>query len=178
MKEIWKEIEGYEGLYEVSNLGRVRSLDRVKLITTRWGSTTKRFRKGRILKPQLDGRGNYLHVCLGRGITKQVHRLVANAFIPNINNYPQINHKDEDKTNNCVDNLEWCTAHYNNTYGSRVGMKSGEKHHNAKLSKDDVINIKTRITNGELQKDLAREYGMSTSQISAIKVGKCWRDVV
>jgi hypothetical protein len=172
--EIWKPVNDYEGLYEVSNLGRIRSLDRVEIIATRWGSTTERFHKGKILKPQLDGRGNYLHVTLGRNNTKQVHRLVADAFIPNINNYPQINHKDEDKTNNCVDNLEWCTAQYNNTYGTRIGMKTGEKHHNAKLSKADVTDIKTRIANGELQKDLASEYGVSKSQISAINVGRCW----
>lgn len=96
--EEFRDVPGYEGLYEVSNLGRVR-------------------RNGKILK--LGKVRGYLHVNLCKnGIKKQakVHRLVALAFLPNPQNLPQINHKDEDKTNNAVDNLEWCTSQYNNNY--------------------------------------------------------------
>ena len=102
MIESWVDIVGFEGLYEVSDQGRVR-------------------RDGRILKPQ-KYRGGYLDVALSKnGIVKRgkIHRLVASAFIPNPNNYPQVNHKDENKTNNAVSNLEWCDSKYNNNYGSK-----------------------------------------------------------
>ena len=98
MIEEWRDVPGYEGLYEVSNFGRVR-------------------RNGKILKPSKDKDG-YLQVSLSKnGIkTTTIHRLVARAFIPNPQNLPQVNHKDEDKTNNTVDNLEWCTREYNMNY--------------------------------------------------------------
>lgn len=113
--EIWKPVRGYDGLYEVSNYGRVRNA-----------------RTKRILKQQLDGKG-YLRVGLCKnGIMKthKVHRLVAETFIPNPNNLPQVNHKNEDKTDNFVwvnpdgtvdlekSNLEWCTRKYNLNYGN------------------------------------------------------------
>lgn len=102
MIESWVDIVGYEGLYEVSNLGRIR-------------------RNGKILKPSKVRHG-YLQIALYKnGIYKRfyIHRLVAYAFIPNPNSYPEVNHRDEDKTNNTVDNLEWCTHEYNNNYGTR-----------------------------------------------------------
>lgn len=109
MEEVWKDIEGFENVYQVSNMGRVRSLGFDK------------WHKGRIIKPHLDGKKHYLFVQLYKdGLSRKinVHRLVAIAFIPNPNNYPQVNHKDEDKTNNRADNLEWCTARYNINYGN------------------------------------------------------------
>ena len=103
----------YTGLYEVSNLGRVRSLDRT--------SSDGRVLKGKILKLRLINNG-YLRVGLnkdGRGqIFFRVHRLVATAFVPNPDNLPVVNHKDEDKSNNCVSNLEWCTQKHNIQYSS------------------------------------------------------------
>ena len=113
IEEIWRPIEGYEGLYEVSNTGIVRSLDRY--------DSNNHFLKGRILKLCADKDG-YLNVglCLGNKEKKyKVHRLVAQAFIPNPDNLPQVNHKDEVKTNNRVENLEMCNAKYNSNYGSR-----------------------------------------------------------
>lgn len=104
--EIWKDIKGYEGRYQISNEGRVKSLI---------GS------KEKILKPGLNFHG-YEKVTLSKGNKVKahlVHRLVAQAFIPNPNDYPCINHKDEMKFDNSVDNLEWCTYDYNNNYGSR-----------------------------------------------------------
>ena len=104
-KEYWKPVVGYEGLYEVSNWGRVKSL---------------KFGKEKILKPII--RHGYYFVGLSKnGIVKSysVHRLVAQVFIPNPNNLPCVNHKDENKQNNVVSNLEWCTHEYNNSYGTR-----------------------------------------------------------
>ena len=103
MQEIWKDIPNYEGLYQVSNLGRVKSL----------------FKYKKILKPR--PRNGYLRVSLtknNKSTNYAVHRLVAQAFISNPNNLPEINHKDENKQNNCVDNLEFCTRKYNMKYGT------------------------------------------------------------
>ncbi|MEE3419429.1 MAG: NUMOD4 domain-containing protein [Methanosphaera sp.] len=116
MKEIWKDIKGYESLYQVSNLGRVKSLAR-KVIKTNYVS----FKKERILKQQTDRYG-YKKVILQRNYqikTFSIHRLVAEAFLENPYNLPQINHKDENKENNCVLNLEYCDSKYNNNYGTR-----------------------------------------------------------
>ena len=112
--EHWKEIAGYEGLYEVSDLGRVKSL---------------KYGKERILKPQKNTRG-YLKVALckdGKVEQPKIHRLVAEAFIPNPNNLETINHKDEVKTNNTVGNLEWMSVKDNNNYGTR-NKRVGEAH--------------------------------------------------
>lgn len=102
MNENYKDIKDYEDLYEVSDTGLVRN----KV-------------SGKILKPGTDGRKGYLQVDLHKdGIRKtyRIHRLVANAFIPNPLNLPQVNHIDENKTNNNVENLEWCSAQYNTEY--------------------------------------------------------------
>jgi hypothetical protein len=114
--EVWKDIENYEGLYQVSNLGNVRSLDRV--INSCYNS--KQLIKGKVKVQELKNDG-YMRVTLhkdGKGKHHYVHRLVAEAFIPNPDDLPQVNHKDENKTNNNVDNLEWCTNEYNHTYGT------------------------------------------------------------
>ena len=115
--EIWKDYKDYEGLYQASNLGRLRSLDTYR--KGRNGSI--RFCKGRILKPCTDKDG-YLQVVLcknNKQKTYKVHRLVAETFIPNTDNLPCINHRDECKTNNNVENLEWCDCKYNSNYGTR-----------------------------------------------------------
>lgn len=114
MNEIWKDIPGYEGKYEVSNLGRVRSL---------------KFNKTKILKQDTNKRG-YKRVNLYKNGKKKnywVHRLVAIAFISNPNNYKEVNHKDENTSNNNVKNLEWCTREYNNNYGTRTKRASESK---------------------------------------------------
>ena len=104
MKEIWKSIKGYEGLYEVSNFGKIKSL------------------KKKIILKQFKNTNGYFQVELWKnkkGKQFLVHKLVAESFILNINNFPFINHIDENKENNCANNLEWCTAKYNCNYGTR-----------------------------------------------------------
>lgn len=107
--EVWKDIKGFEGLYQVSTMGRVRSFHK-------YGGVEQRIL--RIKKSKC----GYMTVILsknGKGKTLLVHRLVAQAFISNPKSERFVNHKDEDKTNNQVDNLEWCSAEHNNTYGTR-----------------------------------------------------------
>lgn len=153
MKEIWKDIEGYEGLYQVSNLGRV-----------------KRVNTNRILKGNTDSPG-YLQVGLcKKGIrhANRIHRLVAHAFIPNPENKLELNHIDEDKTNNRVDNLEWSTRKENINYGTR----------NEKVSKTMsipviAINIKT----GEVREfssgaECARRLSLNAAGISSVLKGR------
>lgn len=106
MKEIWKDIVGYEGHYQVSNCGRIRSI---------------KHGEEKFLKPN-DAKKGYLQVTLYKdGVRRShnIHRLVAVAFVPNPEGFPEVNHMDENSFNNCAVNLEWCTAKYNSNYGTR-----------------------------------------------------------
>ena len=153
MKEIWKDVEDYEGLYQVSNLGRVKS------------SYTNRILKGR------KHTHGYLMVNLYKNSNvsnKMIHRLVAQAFIPNPENKPQVNHVDEDKTNNVVSNIEWMTATENINHGT----------HNERMAKTKsipiiAINIKT----GESQEfygtnECARQLDLNQGNITRVLKGR------
>lgn len=134
-KEIWKDVVGFEGLYQVSNLGNVKSLPKYT-----YSKGYPQLRKEKLLKPGKTGkRHNYLAVVLNDGKQYKVHRLVAQAFIPNPNNFPQVNHKDENPANNSVDNLEWCSNQYNCKYSGRPKTKlHKQKLRQAKLGKHRV----------------------------------------
>lgn len=147
--EIWKPVQGFEGLYEVSNYGRVKSIGSY--------NTCKRG----ILKPMTDSDG-YLHIRMyNSGVSKDVsiHRLVAIAFIPNPNNYKYVNHKDENVKNNNVSNLEWCTNSYNLIYsrGKKIAQYSKE---------GELIKTFNCIA------DASKEYNIPTTNISKCCKGK------
>ena len=134
-KEEWKAIQGYEGIYEVSNFGKVRSLPRYK----RGNFDSKVFIEGKTIKQVKNNRGYYIVQLSKNNKVKNfsVHRLVAEAFIPNPNNFPQVNHKDEDKSNNRVSNLEWMTLKRNINYGTRNKRMALTKGKNVKAFDDD-----------------------------------------
>lgn len=127
--EVWKDFE-YNGnvYYQVSNYGRARSLDRYRILF----NGVKAIIRGKILKAQLSKKGYYSYHFSFDGVcvVKRVNRIVAELFIPNPNNYPEVNHIDENTKNNCVNNLEWCTHKYNMNYGTRtirVSEKTSKK---------------------------------------------------
>lgn len=125
-KEVWKPIKGFEGFYEVSTFGRVRSV----LRHTRTKNSAQRATRGQILKPYPMSRGKYLVVTLsrnGKRTRRTVHRIVAEAFVSNPGNLPQVNHIDGDKTNNYVCNLEWVSAAENVHKAFAMGLCHCEK---------------------------------------------------
>lgn len=118
MTEIWKDIKGYEGLYQVSNHGNVKSIDRIVC----YRSGREALHRGRLLI-QHQRTGGYMYVVLSRGNMQKayrVHRLVADAFVENPDNKPMVNHLDENNKNNMACNLEWCTHAENINYGTRT----------------------------------------------------------
>ena len=143
--EEWRDIEGYEGLYQISNLGHVKSLPKYVFVSNP-KFTGYRHTKEKILKNGKTKAG-YFCVVLRKNNTNHqiyVHRLVAEAFIPNPNKLPEVNHKDENPTNNCVTNLEWCTHRYNSNFGT-VNNRKGNCLNNFKHSeetKQRILKIK------------------------------------
>lgn len=129
--EIWKPVAGYEGLYEVSNMGRIRSTDRIRN-SIQDGIVIRSHLKGKVMKPFYNHSGYLLIDLFKNGVRKtfSVHRLVASAFVPNPYKKPCVNHLDETHDNNCADNLEWCTQKENMNYGTapqRISKKIKER---------------------------------------------------
>lgn len=171
MKEEWRSVEGFQN-YEVSNLGNVRSIDHYDKIG--------RFHKGKVLKACLDGRGQYWHVQLrkdGKSTSRNVHRLVAIAFVDNPDMLPEVNHIDENKANNAASNLEWCTHTYNNNYGSKKGATRGEKNPRNKFTAETIAFIKKNhvLCGGTMRnKEIAEMFGISKTHVCAIAHGRRW----
>lgn len=135
-EEVWKDIKGYEGIYQASNLGRIKSLDRIKHTKGRYGEMQTKI-KGIILK-SCANHDNYLEVVLsknGKSKTRRVNRIIAETFIENPNNYKQVNHINGIKTDNRVDNLEWCNCKDNIHHALKNNLMKpvrGKEHYMAK----------------------------------------------
>lgn len=176
VKEVWKDIHNYEGCYQISSFGRVKSLDR----------TNSRGRKlnKRLMRSSLDSYG-YRHINLYKNGTIQnftIHRLVARTFIENLENKEQINHKDGDKQNNNVVNLEWATSSENIRHSfdklNRPRLR-GVSNAASKLTEARVKEIKRLLTLGNLtQKEIGAMFGVTHSNISAIKLNKSWEYIL
>lgn len=162
--EIWKPIVGINDKYEVSNLGRVRSLG---------------YKTPLIFKPRFYLRSEYLLVRLtvdGKRKYFSIHRLVAEAFIPNPDNKPCVNHINGIKTDNRVKNLEWVTRSENQYHALKNGLApSGEKHPNAKFTKEQIIFIRDNPAN-LTGRELAKKFNVTPTVISGIQLGKCWKN--
>lgn len=168
MDEIWKDIEGYDGLYQVSNLGRVK---------------TFQFNKGRIMKGYKTPLG-YMMVCLRKNGTPTkefVHRLVAKTFIENPEDKPYVNHLDCNPSNNVVTNLEWCTQGENVRYCAKLGRcrsACGEDHPLSKLNIEKVREIKEEYDICHNYSEVGRHFNVNPGTIWAIINDKSWRGIV
>ena len=177
MREVWKDIPNYEGLYQVSDLGRVKSLPK------KWigGKGAKRSHNGKILKSGRNEKG-YLSVVFYRyntKITRKVHRLVLLAFIGESN--LQCNHKNGIKDDNKLENLEYCTRSENMKHAFRLGLSKGRKgidHHMCKLTEKEVFEIRDLYSSGLFsQRKLAGIYGIVQVQICDIIRKRTWKHI-
>jgi len=175
--EVWKDIPSYEGLYQVSSLGRVRSCDRVVPRGKNHLSL-----KGEVLKLSKHQEG-YMRVGLskdGKHKNMAVHRLVASVFIGSPKENLQVNHIDGVKSNNCVSNLEYCTPSENTQHAYRTGLCNsviGENRRDSRLTNEDIPVIRQRLANGESQRSIGKDYGVSGITILRIKNGRNWKHI-
>jgi len=166
MIEEWKDIVRYEGYYQVSNLGKVKSLG------------NEFSRKERLLKPSLQSKG-YLTVVLQKnGIRNMVlvHRLVAEYFVSNPLNKPQVNHINGVKTDNNIENLEWVFHRENLDHAIKNNLTlKGEENRNSKLKDVDVVKIHSLLQKGITTKELSESYNVSYSTIDGIRTNRYWK---
>ena len=171
--EIWVDIRGYEGFYKISSCGRVKSIFRYDLIN--------RPIRERILKCRLDKFGAVcidLHKnCFIK--TVKVHRLVAMAFIPNLQNKPEVNHKDGNRQNNYINNLEWSTGLENIIHAIKNGLidNCGEKSGNSIFKNNEILNIRNLYIAGITQQKIADMYNTNQSTISKITRRERWKHI-
>lgn len=176
--EVFKEVKDYEGIYFVSNLGNVKSVDHY--INNKHNS--KSLKKGRVLKKFKSFKG-YLQTSLSKEAKRfntGIHRVVAIAFIPNPENKPQVNHINGIKTDNKVENLEWCTNKENQIHAVKTGLcnpNHGDKHHNSKLTNEDVKNARLLFKTGISNIELSKKYNISAVAMSNILKNKTYINI-
>lgn len=176
LKEIWMPINGYEGIYEISNYGNIRSLDRRKRHSN-IGFTS--ICKGQTLKPKTHANGYYeVSLCKnGKSKFKLIHRLVAQSFIENPENKPQVNHKNGNKKDNHINNLEWVTQKGNAEHAVKIGLYgNGERMYNHILSEKDVLEIRKLYPENTLSQ-LSNSYKVSITTIHYIVTRRAWKHV-
>lgn len=182
MSEVWKDIPGFEGCYQASTFGRIRSLGGSITMANRWGTETTINKKGRVLRPWISKSG-YLYIGLGLKSKKEVHYFVAVTFLGPRLHLHQVNHKDGIKTNNDISNLEWCTRSANIKHAFATGLNhSGSKHGISKLDEQQVTEIKMLLEGKKryskpYYSDLAKDYGVDRKTIEAIAKNKTWRQI-
>lgn len=184
VEEIWKPIIGYEGYYEVSNLGRVKRVALTKQVF-RGGKSMLFHHKERILNGGLNIDGyNRVELSVKPGATKRTcvfnHRLVAESFILNPDNKDQVNHINGIKTDNRFHNLEWCTGKENVRHAIKTGLRTankGSKCGSSKLKESQVLEIRELFSKGLGTKQISEIYSMHQSTISAIKTGRNWNHI-
>jgi hypothetical protein len=169
--EEWRDIEGYEDLYKVSDLGRIKSF--------------KKDSNGKILKPREDKDG-YLLLNLWKDSkrkTFKIHRLVAQAYIINPENLPQVNHKDGNKQNNFSKNLEWCSNYYNQKHArennlNNICWQKGENHIGHKLTQEKVLAIRNhKDKNRGYCQRIAKEFNVAPATVSLIQNNIIWKHI-
>lgn len=188
--EVWADIKEVSG-YQVSSFGRVRSVERIQPFTSRTGELTSKRYKGKILNTYTDKKG-YTYARFGRGSKSyKVHRLVAKAYLPpptqelidsctNPMNGVEVNHIDGVKTNNHIDNLEWCNGKYNAIHASELGLRYqpiGTKNPKAKLDEYKVLEIRARRAAGEGADSLSVAYQVSIATIYKVCTKEIWPHV-
>ena len=176
--EVWKDVAGYEGVYQVSNLGRVRSVDRL----VQYSDGRKYTYKGKMIKlAENKNRGGYLYVRLShnqRKVLKSLHRLVAETFIENSGNKPEVNHIDGDKGNNKVSNLEWVTSKENSEHAVKNGLiPSGQDSYQAAFSNNQVRDMRKQYKGGFRLTDLAEKFGVNPSTMHSILNYRTYKNV-
>lgn len=178
--EVWKPADGYEWAYSVSNYGRISSVSRVAKRSTNGPLPIR----GRLLTGALSNRG-YLYVTLtvdGKKKNLSIHRLVARTFLDNHRHLPQVNHKDGNKKNNHVENLEWCTNRDNAIHALRIGLSSpptsgpGEISPAHKLTWESARRIRALARAGIPQRAIAQLYGVAQGTVGHIVNGRTWKE--
>ena len=166
-KEIWSNVKGYIGRYQVSNYGRVRTLTRRVKLVDRWGNTIRRLIKGKVMKNKKKSSETYPMVTFYKNSIQKdfyIHRLVAQTFIPNPENLPQVNHKDGIRSNNKVKNLEWCNSSYNALHWWHILGKGP-----IKFNKRFITNVQNDFADGTTNDELKKKYKINKEQLSRIK---------
>lgn len=191
MQEIWKDIPGFEGHYQASNLGKLRSLDRSHFFTTR--HKTKGFRKikGREIRPKFCAANGYWMISLSKGgkiYYNTLHKVVALTFLIKPEGKYEINHKDGVKINNHIENLEWVTSSENRKHAFKMGLQDktiaaakarcGMKASNVRFNNSQIKKIREENKNGLSLRKLAIKYKCGKSTIFGIVKRQTWRHII